>query len=98
MSNKYYAGDTVQRAITIKNESDVLFDPTTLAVIIRDSAGTVQATKAIGDLTHSATGTYKLLYNLASDAKLGTWKIEITATYTVGTLSNREVFLFQVTS
>lgn len=93
---KKYRGDTVGRTFYIKNESGVLIDPTTLAIVIVDSLGVTIATKAITDCTHPATGTYKFWYNIPATAAYGVWQFRVTPTLTAGALQNTEVFTFEV--
>ena len=93
---KKYRGDTVGRVFYIKNEAGVLIDPTALAILIIDALGVTIATKAITDCTHTATGTYKFYYNLPADAAYGTWRFQVTASLTAGTLVNTEDFTFDV--
>jgi uncharacterized protein YfaS (alpha-2-macroglobulin family) len=95
---RYYRGDTLGKVFTFKNESGNLFDPTTISIAIKKPDGTTAATKTMADLTQTGTGTYKLLYNIPSDAPYGMWKLAATATYSVGNLQNTEEFTFIVES
>ena len=95
---RYYRGDTVGKVFTFKNEVGNLFDPSTISIAIKKPDGTTAETKTLGDLTRTETGTYKLLYNIPSDAPYGMWKLVTTATYSVGALQNTEEFTFIVES
>ena len=95
---RYYRGDTVGKIFTFKNESGNLFDPSTISIAIKKPDGTTAETKTLDDLTRTETGTYKLLYNIPSDAPYGMWKLVTTATYSVGALQNTEQFTFIVES
>jgi hypothetical protein len=91
-----HPGETYGRTFTFRDEVNAVYDPTTLAVTIKDSLGATAATKTLVDLLKTSTGVYKLLFNLAADAPTGTWEIQVYATYTVNSLQSKETFTFQV--
>ena len=95
-TQKVYRGDTVAKILYFYNESNVLIEPSTISIAIVDPNGTSKATLTKADLTFVATGTYKMKYNMASDAAYGLWSLQVTATLTTGTLQNTEVFTFSV--
>ena len=95
---RYYRGDTLGKVFTFKNEVGNLFDPSTISIAIKNPDGTTAETKTAADLIKTGTGTYKLLYNIPSDAPYGMWKLAATATYSVGALQNMEEFTFIVES
>lgn len=96
MTQRYFAGDTVGKTFYFKNESDALFDPDTISVTIIKPDDTTQATLTKTDLTKTATGTYKMKWNLPDSASTGMWKLKVTATQITGTLKNTEEFTFIV--
>jgi hypothetical protein len=96
--NEKYPSDTISKTFTFTDEDDVVFDPDTIALVIKDSSGTTITTKAISDFTHDATGVYTITYALPSNAAAGTWTFEVTATQTASSKTNKETFEFKVLS
>jgi hypothetical protein len=94
MTEKTFSGDTITRTFTFKDETDALFDPDTIAILILDPLGATVATLAIGDLTRSSLGVFKMVYTLPAGCAVGNWNIQVTATY--GGLANEEFFPFAV--
>ena len=97
-TQKVYRGDTVGKILYFYSESNVLIDPTTISIAVVDPVGTTKATQTQVDLTHTAVGTYKFKYNVPTDAIIGLWQLQVTATLTTGTLQNTEIFTFNVKS
>jgi len=96
MTQKLFKGDTLGRILYFKNENNVLIDPTTVTIKMIDPSGNQSGNDiTLSDLTKTATGTYKLTWNVPSDAETGLWTMKVTATY-VGDLQNTEEFTFIV--
>ena len=103
---KKYRLDTVGRIFYIRNQDSVLINPTSLTVVVADSAGTTITTVVAGGtppadatLINIATGTYRLLFNISATAVYGTWTMKVTAVYTesgVLTKTNTEDFAFEI--
>jgi uncharacterized protein YfaS (alpha-2-macroglobulin family) len=84
-------GDTVSRYFYFKDPSGNAFDPANITCKIVDPNGTTQGTPT---LTKVTTGQYSMDWNLPTNAVLGIWKIEVTATS--GSYSETETFTFLV--
>ncbi len=93
---KYYLGDTIGKILYFYDETDALVDPNTIVILIIGADGVTEDTLSISDLTSTATGIYRLKWNIPSDSETGMWKIQVTATITVGSVQNTEVFTFVV--
>ena len=95
-TQEYFRGDTLGKILYFYNESNALFDPNTIAVIFKDPDGVTPTggTLSISDLTQTATGTYKLKWNIPVDGVYGLWTFTVKATKTAGTLVNTEEFTF----
>jgi hypothetical protein len=96
LTDKIYPGDTIARTFTFTDQDDAAIDPDTIVIEIVDSSGTVAETQSKGDLENTETGTYRLLYTLASDAAAGVWDIKVVAEYAADDLVNEEHFAFTV--
>jgi len=99
MADKLYAGDTLAKIITFKDENDSLFDPSSAEIYIIDPDGEEQQGEnplGLGDLSRTGMGTYKLLFNIPDPAVAGVWTLRIIAVYTPDDLQNREDFPFTV--
>ena len=81
-------------SLTFTDDAGADVDPSAIALIIKDSAGTTKATLATGDLTHDSTGHYHYHYDTASTDVTGYWRAESTAT--VATLHEVSVARFYV--
>jgi len=80
-SHRHRAGSTVvYRCYSAKDGAAE--SPTSGAVTITDSTGTVQV--AAGVMTHTATGILDYPYKIDADAATGTWHVKATLTYGVG--------------
>ena len=74
----YPAGSSVRLKGSFYNASDVLTDPTTVVLAVKDPAGTTTSyTYALGTVTKSATGIY---YRDVTMATAGKWLYRFTGT------------------
>lgn len=81
----YVRGTTLTCEITLKDEDGAAQDPTDLSLHIIGPDGSIQETKAMGELTKEETGVYIYDYFIPADADYGTWNYTFTATADVVT-------------
>lgn len=91
---KLHPGDTLNEMLYFKDEDGEYFDPTTVAVTIKDPSDATVQTYAIGDLSKEDTGQYILSYDLSASAATGTWSYTVKAVY--GGTTRSATFLFSV--
>lgn len=89
---KKYPTDTIAIRWRFYDESNVLFDPDVITILIKDPDDTTIATLAKSDLTRDSEGVYKMLYNLPATAIAGVWTARVTASITASGISDTEVF------
>jgi hypothetical protein len=94
----FYAGSSLTRFYSIKDENGELYDPTSLSGTIIDSGGALQGTLVYKDFSYVSTGRYRLHWNLPLDVKKGVWHLYLTAVYDLSNppLVTKKTFNFTV--
>ena len=94
-TQKKFKGDTIGKIWYFKDEVGTLIDPDTITIKIYDPKDALKDTLYKSDLTKTATGTYKMKWNIPSDAEDGLWTIKVTGT-AAPDIQNTEPFVFNV--
>jgi hypothetical protein len=88
-----FAGDSITIIAVITDREGAKVDPSSHEIEIYDSADVLKAT--FTDPEKDDTGEYHKDYNLATDAKIGAWKVVWKAIFTDGR-TKTQVMTFDV--
>lgn len=76
----YTPGSTITHTFTFLDENGNVYDPSTVTGSIQGTTGATYVSLSLSNFTRVSTGVYTLSYTLPSNAALGTWSINLTAT------------------